>query len=72
MVDIRTPEWRDKNKAGNLMARLYKHANGEVEMTATQIRAAESFLKKVVPDLSSVSLSGDSEKPIVHTVKWGE
>jgi len=72
MANIHEPAWRDKNKAGNLMDRLYKHGNGEIELSATQIRAAESFLKKVVPDLSSVTHAGDKEAPIVHTVKWEE
>jgi hypothetical protein len=72
MADIETPTWRDKNKAGNLMTRLYKHGNGEIEMTDSQIKAATAFLKKTVPDLSAMTLSGDKEAPIVHTVKWGE
>lgn len=72
MPDIQTPAWRDKQRIGMLMNRLHKHANGELEkpMSATEIRAAEIVLKKTVPDLSSVTLSGDENKPIVHTVKW--
>lgn len=59
MADIATPEWRDKNKIGNLMARLKKHADGEIEMTSTQLKAAEIFLRKTLPDLSSVAGSVD-------------
>lgn len=72
MPDIQTPAWRDKQRIGALMNRLHKHAIGELEkpMSATEIRAAEVILKKTVPDLSSVTLSGDAEKPIAHTVKW--
>jgi hypothetical protein len=54
MPDIQTPAWRDKNRISNIIKRLEKHANGEIEMTATQIRAAEIYLRKCVPDLSSV------------------
>lgn len=72
MANPREPAWNDKVKAGNLMTRLYKHGNGEIEMTDSQIKAANAYLKKTVPDLSSVTLSGDKDAPIVHTVKWGE
>jgi len=66
MPDIQIPAWRDKQRIGALMNRLNKHANGELEkpMTATEIRAAEIILKKTVPDLSSVTLSGDPDKPV--------
>lgn len=72
MADIETPRWRSKEKIGNLMSRLERHANGEIEMTATQIRAAQLYLGKTLPDLSSMQHTGDKEAPIVHTVKWGE
>lgn len=37
---------------------------GELEMTKTQITAAQAFLKKVLPDLSSTTLSGDPDAPM--------
>ena len=64
MADIETPRWRDKGRIGNLMSRLYRHAEGEIEMTATQIRAAEAYLKKTLPDVQSVTLKGDAENPL--------
>lgn len=54
------------------MSRLQRHALGEVEMTDSQIKAGQAYLKKVIPDLSATTISGDAEKPIVHTVKWSE
>lgn len=72
MADIETPRWRDKIKVGAIMSRVQKHAAGEIEMSATQIRAAEIYLRKTVPDLSSMQHTGDKDKPIVHTVKWGD
>lgn len=62
MPDIHTPAWRDKNKIGNLMNRIEKHANGQVEMTSSQLKAAEIFLKKTLPDLSSVANKHDLGK----------
>lgn len=41
------------------------HANGECEMTPTQIKAAEILLRKSIPDLQAVTISGDAENPLV-------
>lgn len=49
---------RQRIQVTQLINRLQKCANGEVEMTPTQIRAAEIVLKKALPDLSAVEHSG--------------
>lgn len=49
---------RAKIKTSQLINRLMAHANGVVEMTPTQVRAAEILLKKTLPDLSNTELSG--------------
>jgi hypothetical protein len=54
MSGIREPAWKDKQRIGAIVTRLEQHARGEIEMTATQIRAAEIYLRKCVPDLSAV------------------
>ena len=54
----REPAWKDKQKIGALMSRVRKHAEGENEMTATQLRAAEIFLRKTVPDLARTEHTG--------------
>jgi len=41
--------------------RLDKHILGEVEMTATQIRAAEILLNKTLPNLSATELKATVE-----------
>ncbi|MGH9864695.1 MAG: hypothetical protein ACRD4H_04700 [Candidatus Acidiferrales bacterium] len=46
------------------MERLRKHGEGEIEMTPTQIRAAEIFLKKTIPDVSAITHKGDATAPI--------
>lgn len=43
-------------KTTQIIHRLQKFVDGEVEMTSAQIRAAEILLKKTVPDLSSVEM----------------
>lgn len=47
-----TAAWREKIKASMLLNRLQDHVEGKVEMTSTQIRAAEILLKKCLPDLT--------------------
>lgn len=57
-------EVRAKIQASMLINRLTKCAMGEIKMTGDQIRAAEILLKKSVPDLQAVQLSGDVENPV--------
>ena len=61
---------RAKIQTSQLLNRLFSHANGEVEMTATQVRAAEVLLKKTLPDLSAVELGSDPDKPLKMTFGW--
>jgi len=62
-------EIRAKIQASQLVNRLTKHALGEVELSATQIRAIEILLKKSVPDLSAVELSGPDGNPVEVVTK---
>lgn len=43
-----------KIQASQLINRLQNHALGAIEMSPTQIRAAEILLRKSMPDLSAV------------------
>jgi hypothetical protein len=49
--DART---RAKIQTSQIINRLEKLVNGEVTMTAQQVRAAEILLRKTLPDLSAV------------------
>lgn len=51
-------EVRAKIQASQLINRLQDHVDGTVEMSATQLRAAEILLKKSLPDLTATELSG--------------
>jgi len=66
----RTKPWpdlvRDRIKASKIIERLQDHVQGEAEMSATQIRAAEILLRKVVPDLSSTEFKGTVEHVSHH------
>jgi len=58
---------RDRIKVGVLIQRLTDHMLGKLELSQTQIRAAEILLKKSVPDLQSIdaTVKGDSAHPLV-------
>ena len=45
---------RRKIQSSQLINRLSDHANGKVDMSPTQVRAAEILLKKSIPDLTQV------------------
>lgn len=55
---------REKIRTSQLINRLEKHAFGEIELTQTQVRAIEILIKKTLPDLASVELTGDKENPV--------
>jgi hypothetical protein len=46
-------------KVGNILNRLEKAYNGEIELSQTQVNIAKLLLAKVLPDLSSVEHTGE-------------
>lgn len=62
---------RTKIQTSQLLNRLTDHALGQnkVELSPTQVRAIEVLLKKTLPDLSNVEVSGDEDRPLVHEVR---
>ena len=52
-------ETRKKVQTSQLINRLQDHVVGKVDMSPTQVRAAEILLRKSLPDLSSVEHSGE-------------
>lgn len=59
-------EIRAKIQASQLINVLQNHAlNGDgKEFPASRMKAIEILLRKSVPDLSAVTISGDSENPL--------
>lgn len=57
-------EHRDKIKNSNILSALIKHVEGKQDMSATQVTAGLGLLKKCLPDLQSVELTGDAENPV--------
>lgn len=61
---VMSEEHRTKIAKSQILKRLIGHVEGSVEMSGTQVTAALGLLKKVMPDLQSVQLSGDADNPI--------
>lgn len=61
---------RMKIQAAQLINRLTDHANGKVELSATQVRAIEVLLRKTLPDLSDVRMEVDAQ-PITFQLDLG-
>jgi hypothetical protein len=60
--------WKSKIQASQVMNRLMKHFEGEVELSNTQLKAADIILKKMVPDLARTEMqqldeNGKASKP---------
>ena len=55
---------RAKIQTSQLINRLTDHALGNVELSPTQVRAIEVLIKKTLPDLSAIQLSGDEDNPV--------
>jgi hypothetical protein len=56
---------RAKIKTSQLLNRLENHAFGKLELTGTQIKAIEVLVRKTLPDLSAVQVSGDADNPLM-------
>ena len=58
-------ETRAKIQASQLVNRLKDHVLGKIDLTPSQVRAAEVLLRKCLPDLSSIEHSGEIATPSV-------
>jgi hypothetical protein len=59
-----TDEHRVKIQNSNILNALIEHATGSRDMSATQVSAGLGLLKKCLPDLTNVTLSGDKDNPV--------
>jgi hypothetical protein len=52
---------------------LQNHALGVSEdLSPTRMKAIEILLRKSMPDMASVTISGDSDQPLQHIVTWAK
>ena len=52
---------RVKIQNSNVLNALVEHVEGKREMSATQVSAGLGLLRKVLPDLSTVTVQGDEQ-----------
>lgn len=60
--------WKDGIRVSMLMGRLYGHALGEVDMSGSQIKAAQVVLAKLVPDLNRAEHVGEGGGPVLNEI----
>jgi hypothetical protein len=56
--------WKDRISATMILNRLVSHVEGNLDLSPTQIKAADIILKKVVPDLARTEHVGDGGGPV--------
>jgi hypothetical protein len=63
---------RTKIQVSQLINVLEKQALNDdaPDMSASRMKAIEILLRKSLPDLSSIELTGDPENPIETVIKW--
>ena len=65
-----TAAWKAKIQASVLALRLYDHVQGKVEMSNTQVKAAQILLGKMVPDLGRTELTGEGGDAVKIAIEW--
>ena len=62
-----------KIQVSQLLNVLQNHALGvDEELSPTRMKAIEILLRKSMPDMASVTVSGDSDQPLQHVVTWAK
>ena len=64
--------WRERISAGVLAHRLMDHFEGTVELTSTQLKAADLLFKRIEPELTRTELTGKDGGAIEHTVSQSD
>ena len=68
---LHTEEIRSKIQASQLVNVLQNHALGDSpEISPSRMKAIEILLRKSVPDLSAVTISGDADAPMKIEFTW--
>lgn len=57
-------EHRVKIQNSNILNALIEHVEGVREMSSTQVTAGVALMKKVLPDMSTTTVTGDEDNPL--------
>lgn len=66
-------EVRKRIQTSQLINRLQANALGEIdpELSTGQIKSIETLLRKTIPDLQAITISGDDEAPPIQVLLQG-
>jgi hypothetical protein len=71
MNKLHQEDVRKKIQTSQLLNVLQDHAlNGESEISPSRMKAIEILLRKSLPDLSAVTVSGDPDAPMELVFGW--
>jgi len=65
-------ETRAKIQTSQLLNRLNDHVFSDTDISQTQMKAIEILLRKTLPDLAAVQISGDAEQPVKMVIEWNK
>lgn len=63
---------RVKIQNSNILNALIEHVEGNRDMSSTQVSAGIALLKKVLPDMSTVTLQGDEDGGAIRLIVSAE
>ena len=64
---VLTQQHREKIAKSQVLTALMEHTLGKRDMSSTQVQAGIALMRKVLPDLSSAELTGET---VQHFVAW--
>lgn len=69
-----TEDWKKKIQVTSIMNRLNDHVDGKIDLSSTQLKAADIILRKMVPDLgrTEVAIDPNANSLLVEIVKFSE
>lgn len=70
MGKLHQDDVRTKIKVGQIIKTLEDHAlTGEGDISFSRMKAIEILLRKSLPDLSAITISGDQDKPLTFVLE---
>lgn len=64
-------EHRVKIQNSNILNALIEHAEGRRDMSPTQVTAGLGLLRKVLPDFTATTITGDEDNPLTINITIG-
>lgn len=64
-----TDTLRGQVRDSGILEALIEHAEGKREMTSSQVTAGLNLMKKILPDLASVQMGGETTHTVVHRIE---